>query len=636
MKFSKTSFFIFAILVITALSGCDKRDSFSQSKNTSTISLETETTSEVTTDAGIELTEDFLSGVWVDEYGFVCSYQDGVFSDIDKTFYDSFTVNANGISSDDGSTEIDIIDEDTISILGLQAVRAESEKAKEYCSEIQKNIIGSWHMLIGESSYGYEDISVEFNTSKMILSDSKDQGIDYTIDNTVMYCNGRKTSYIRIKDDVMTLFYNDSSTELYKDGSEALKCALSETLDASEEMVGFWTKIDEDNKISELSFNANGKVTVDGKDIYDYTALYNGDNEILIEFNGKKYTLNNSDYVIKLETDGQSSFLYLKDSPAEKTALKVIEIDSSDSVKKLLERYPDENDWIHKTDCGDIPLLADADYIDQCITEGDLIKFVINTPQELASCCYYINTTSTDLTKKCVYLEFKSNIDLAGYDWAPMGSTECDKSFYAVIEGNNYIIKNLTINNSINENVGFLGWSTFCRINSLNIKDACITTTFANQFTGVIAGQSIRDLYENCYVQGNINNDESNEVFSGCSMIGHSTSDFSNCSSDISINGEETKHSEYDYSNKEYYTPSLEVTLDENNVASRQEYTDMYPNLYWVTAFNKENVDFKRATEYEYKYSDADKTPGTYYVYLVAIIHGEFMQLSNPVSYTIE
>ena len=43
-------------------------------------------------------------------------------------------------------------------------------------------------MLIGESSYGYEDISVEFNTSKMILSDSKDQGIDYTIDNTVMYC----------------------------------------------------------------------------------------------------------------------------------------------------------------------------------------------------------------------------------------------------------------------------------------------------------------------------------------------------------------------------------------------------------------------------------------------------------------
>ena len=81
--------------------------------------------------------------------------------------------------------------------------------------------------------------------------------------------------------------------------------------------------------------------------------------------------------------------------------------------------YPDKDNWIQNSHCGDIPLLTDPDYIRKSLKQG---CFSVSTPEELASFCYYVNTAPSE-KGSMLAMELTADIDLSGYEWAPMGWT---------------------------------------------------------------------------------------------------------------------------------------------------------------------------------------------------------------------
>lgn len=203
----------------------------------------------------------------------------------------------------------------------------------------------------------------------------------------------------------------------------------------------------------------------------------------------------------------------------EERILKINEI--LEATEELRQLYPDNDNWIQNSHCGDVPLLANPDYIKESLQNG---FFSVSSPEELASFCYYVNTTPSEQVT-IFAMELTADIDLAGYEWAPMGWTN-DHPFKGVINGNNHTISNLEINSN-GENVGFIGWETFSRVINLNIVDAKIN---GGNMVAVMTGQAICGSYENCYVQGIVNRS------SAGSMLGHSTSDLLNCTADVIVN----------------------------------------------------------------------------------------------------
>ena len=71
----------------------------------------------------------------------------------------------------------------------------------------------------------------------------------------------------------------------------------------------------------------------------------------------------------------------------EERILKINEI--LEATEELRQLYPDSDNWIQNSHCGDIPLLADPDYIRDSLMQG---YFSVSNPSELASFCYIINT----------------------------------------------------------------------------------------------------------------------------------------------------------------------------------------------------------------------------------------------------
>lgn len=117
---------------------------------------------------------------------------------------------------------------------------------------------------------------------------------------------------------------------------------------------------------------------------------------------------------------------------ADESRLKRMETECAE----LLSSYPDEDGWSVEVGSGDIPFLADPEYISGCVKE-DGVFFKVSTPEELAAACWYVNTQGeADISLCC-------DIDLSGYQWAPMGWK--DRAFTGTVYGNGYTISNMKI-----------------------------------------------------------------------------------------------------------------------------------------------------------------------------------------------
>ena len=109
-----------------------------------------------------------------------------------------------------------------------------------------------------------------------------------------------------------------------------------------------------------------------------------------------------------------------------------------------------------------------------------------------------------------------------------------------------------------------------------------------------------------------------------------------NCSAEVKVNGEEFEflsYNEYEKS-KIVISDPVEITIDENHTVTRPE-VEGYTNLGWMVFYNGEQV-LHRNAENELSYTYFLHEPGTYEIYLTAFVSGQYVPISNTVSYTLE
>ncbi len=377
-----------------------------------------------------------------------------------------------------------------------------------------------------------------------------------------------------------------------------------------------------DNMEEKWTFGAGGILTV-GDEEHTYSlrrSLFLGD---ILKIDGESYGFSaygKSDLYIFERVSGATVFtLYSEDNDRYVQYLRNQRIENE--CADLLGRYPDKDGWIDTINCGDIPFLADADYIDKSLKEG---IFRANTPEQLASYCWFVNTQE----QVWAVLEITGDIDLSGYEWAPMGWVN-DHPFCGYVSGGGHTIKNMTINGGeMRYDAGFIGWETFCGVFDLNFDGAKVSGGHA----GVVAGQAIGGNYQNITITNST-------VDGGCagSMLGwDANTTKKNCTADVLVNGEKFEflsYNEYEKSKIVIEDP-VEITIDENHTVTRPE-VEGYTNLGWMVFYNGEQV-LHRNAENELSYTYFLTEPGQYEIYLTAFVSGQYVPISNTVSYTIE
>ena len=118
---------------------------------------------------------------------------------------------------------------------------------------------------------------------------------------------------------------------------------------------------------------------------------------------------------------------------------------------------------------------------------------VIKTAQDL-------DNIRNNLSGKYILM---NDIDLSSYsNWDPIGSV--DKNFRGILDGNGYIVSNLTINRENEDNVGLLGLATMAEIKNLGLENVDVS---GNSHTGGLVGLHTGNI-TNCFVSGSISGQE--------------------------------------------------------------------------------------------------------------------------------
>lgn len=335
---------------------------------------------------------------------------------------------------------------------------------------------------------------------------------------------------------------------------------------------------------------------------------------------GREYTaLNGADDLLLIDNEsGERIELYEEGSDEVLAAREKLRLYNEN--EDLFEKYPDENGWIEEREYGDIPYLADADYIEKSLAEG---TFYVSTPEELASFNYYVNTASYNTYQ---YMQLQNDIDLAGYNWVPMGWSG-GKAFCSIVNGNSFSIKNMTIDSDFGA-AGFIGWETGCYVENLKIENACVN---GRTEVGILTGQAIGGSYINCHVSGEVNG------YNAGSMIGHSANNIiSDCTADVIVNGEPFDFLTWNDKEKSEIVIEnpVEITMDNDCTVTRPE-VEGYTNLGWLVEKDGMQV-LHRNAENELSYQYFGRDPGVYTICLTAFVDGQYVPISNTIEYTIE
>ncbi len=230
-----------------------------------------------TTLSNIRLTEQFLEGVWVNEFGFVCEYIDGKFIDPNCTTYDQCNLTESGIEGVNSlgvkkSIELTIINEHSIKINGVTAYHANSSQGKKYVKAIQKGILGSWYMV----NYGIEACHSITENKWSVISCTID-GIpadDLCDESDIEFCNAKliikyenpyndevlyNTMFIKLNGDKLSLLTENYKEILYRDRETGRKNFIQDYY----EIDGKWINMNDDWKQVEIwEFNSDEK-TID-------------------------------------------------------------------------------------------------------------------------------------------------------------------------------------------------------------------------------------------------------------------------------------------------------------------------------------------------------------------------------------
>ncbi|MBQ8906102.1 MAG: hypothetical protein IJY85_07010 [Ruminococcus sp.] len=396
-------------------------------------------------------------------------------------------------------------------------------------------------------------------------------------------------------------------------------CYGSRYNESVEQFAGCW--VNYDNPEEYWMFWKDGTAQIGDKE-YTFTVDESYLDIVLTLDDGTSYDADITASMIILSDGSDTIYLYDENDAAiiearEKAAERAEYAD-------LLKAYPDRGGWMENMEYGDIPRLADPDYIRASVNEG---VFYVHNAEELASYNYYVNTSEAAQYSD---MELCSDIDLSGYRWAPMGwsgGVNIDYPFTGRIDGGGYTISNLTIDCG-GGSIGFIGWETGCQVRNLHIEHASVTGDFD---TAILTGQAIGGVYENCHVSGSARGYEAG------SLIGHDASSvILDCTADVIVNDEPFEFLTYnDYARSQIVIEDwVEITIDETNTVTRPV-VNGYENLGWTVVYNGITV-LDRNAENEYSYQYFGTSPGVYEIYLTAWVSGQYVRISNIVTYTIE
>jgi len=273
---------------------------------------------------------------------------------------------------------------------------------------------------------------------------------------------------------------------------------------------------------------------------YDYVHLTSEDDLYLLEYVDSWTAIPYSDYyyisldddcgeaVINFEYDGnlaEGSYIYCIN---ENTLIDPVQLDTTyengiasaviggpgyyflgqieETVPVTEENYfdmdPEDSQWARTSDTGDIIGLVDMEYIEESYNG----VFVVDSVEDLASLTYFINTYPRDGydVAFCVWVDLVDDIDLTGYEWAPLGLdvySGVTAPFSGIFAGNGHTISGLNIRNRYLDN-GFFGTVYFATVIGLNIEDAVINGTNSN----LMAGHTSNTQFYDCHVSGELIN----------------------------------------------------------------------------------------------------------------------------------
>lgn len=284
------------------------------------------------------------------------------------------------------------------------------------------------------------------------------------------------------------------------------------------------------------------------------------------------------------------------------------------------------SDWERECDTGSIMEIADIDWAME-----NAPYFNVSTPEQLAGVVYYVNAVADYF--ESMYIALEDDIDLAGYEWVPMGWNGAgNNSFSGIIYGQGHTISNLTMNVAYSSNIGLIGYGNGVEIYDLNIVDAKIN---GGSRSGIIGGEVYGDIEcINVNVSGEITATGQIGSFFGREVDLYCE----NCTADVMVNGEKFEY----FSDRQKTIAETEVveaftlTLGDDNCITR-DVVSGYDNLTW-------HIDIDGRTRLERGAEDelildthkwVGNDPGKYTIYLEAFIDGTYIRVSNIIEYEI-
>ncbi|MDR2010830.1 MAG: T9SS type A sorting domain-containing protein [Bacteroidales bacterium] len=158
--------------------------------------------------------------------------------------------------------------------------------------------------------------------------------------------------------------------------------------------------------------------------------------------------------------------------------------------------------------------------------------YQICTHQQLNALAIYISAGNGNTTSG-KYYKLMNDIDFSSYDnWTSIGNNSVNNNthrFQGNFDGNEKVVKNLTINTSKNYQ-GLFGYVTDGSIHNLGIENCSIN---GNKYVGGLLGYSSTTTISNCYTTGNVSGN--NDYVGG--LVGYSTSPISDCYSTANVSG---------------------------------------------------------------------------------------------------
>lgn len=284
---------------------------------------------------------------------------------------------------------------------------------------------------------------------------------------------------------------------------------------------------------------------------------------------------------------------------------------------------------------GDIPSLADEDYINSCRQDDGSYLFNVSTPGQLASAVYCNNCDNKD-GEHIVRINIEKDIDLDGFNWAPMGWTAAgiDYDFTGAVIGNGHTIKNMHID--CFGYAGFIGNGKYCMVSDLNFENAHVK----GRNPGIVISYARGCGVSGCTVQGEVKGYEAGSV------VGIDQNSYiENCKAKVICDGEDigkylsgTERGKAAAAEKNGITEK--IWLDDNSRPCREEdVIETYDNLGWeikrngIVILNRNAYD---ETTLPWQEIDRLTVSGHYEVTLVVFVDGYYIPVSNTVEYDVK